>query len=189
MALVAATGCTTPPILTDIGNAVDDATKKVVNKANEVWDRRQGSLPPPVEGEEEAVKDAREAYNAGKLAYQTAQFIEAVERFLESFTLAEKIEDIDMRAQVQSSLFYNLGQAHIRAYELDGDRTRLTQAKALLTNHLESDPNLSEAERAHTQELIAQADATLAESEAKRADTDGSDDTDPPADSDGAKSE
>lgn len=162
-AIVAAAGCkTTPPALESFGEAVDGATKKVVSAASDTFGR-QDSLPPPVEGEEEAIRKSREAYKAGKLAYETAQFIEAVERFLESFALAEDIENGSTRAQVKSTLLYNLGQAHIRAYDLDGDKTRLTQAVALLQSHLDGDPNLSDEEREQARKLIATAEAKLAD--------------------------
>lgn len=148
---------TTPPILTDIGDAVDRGAKKVVG----AFDGR--SLPPPDEGEEEAVTRAREAYDAGKLAYQTAQYIDAVDRFLESFAAAEEIEDAELKAQVQSSLYYNLGSAQLKAYDLDKDQTRLGQAKALLQNYLDSDPGLSDEERDQALALMQEADDTLAQ--------------------------
>jgi len=166
-ALATVVGCkTTPPLLTDIGDAVDRGAKKVVDAAQRAVGP-QGSLPPPVEGEEDAIKKAREAFDAGKLAYQTAEYVEAVEKFRESFAAAEEIEDVDLRAQVQASLYYNLGQAHLRAYEIDKDRTRLTQAAALLQNHLDASPELTDEEREQAEGLIAEAKAKLAELDAE----------------------
>ncbi|MCA9652127.1 MAG: hypothetical protein KC501_19590 [Myxococcales bacterium] len=151
-------GCkTTPPLITDIGNAVDRGAKKVVA----AFDGR--SLPPPQESEEEAATRARDAYEAGKLAYQTAQYLEALDRFHESFAAAEEIEDPELKAQVQSSLYYNLGSTHIRAYDLDGDRTHLAQAKVLLQSYLDSTPEPTEEERAQAQNLMDEADRKLAE--------------------------
>ena len=106
--------------------------------------------------------DAREAYEAGKVAYQTARYIEAVDKFQESFEHSVGIEDEQLKAQVQSSLYYNLGQAHIQAYELDKDPIRLKQAKALLQNHLDSDPGLSDEDRDQARALMDEADAKLA---------------------------
>lgn len=154
-------GCkTTPPLLVDIGDAVDRGAKKIAA----AFDGR--SLPPPEDSEEEAVTRAREAYEAGKVAYQTAEYFEALDRFQESFAAAEQIEDPELKIQVQSSLYYNLGSTHLRAYELDADRAHLAQAKALLQNYLDSDPELTEQEREQAQGLMDEADDKLAEAEA-----------------------
>ncbi len=150
-------GCkTTPPVIADIGDAVDRGAKQVVG----AFDGR--SLPPPQDNEEDAVTRAREAYDAGKLAYQTAQYLDALDRFQESFAAAEEIEDPELKAQVQSSLYYNLGSTHLRAYDLDNDRTHLVQAKVLLQSYLDSGLELTDQERAQAAELMDKADETLA---------------------------
>ncbi|MCX4242623.1 hypothetical protein [Paraliomyxa miuraensis] len=156
--LVSCLGCkSTPPLFTEIGDAVDRGAQKVVG----VFDGR--SLPPPQESEEEAVSRAREAYEAGKLAYQTARYLDALDHFLESFSAAEEIEDAELKAQIQSSLYYNLGSTHLRAFELDDDRTHLVQAKALLQNYLGSTPEPTEEEREQALALMDTADQKLAE--------------------------
>lgn len=152
-------GCkTTPPIITDIGNAIDSGAQSVVGAFD-----GGGSMPPPQEGEQEAVTRAREAYDAGKTAYQTANYLEALEKFEESFAAAEEIEDADLKAQVQSTLYYNLGSTHIRAYDLDEDRAHLVQAKVLLQSYLDSTPELTEEERTQATNLMDEADRKLAE--------------------------
>ncbi len=158
--LAGSLGCkTTPPLIEDIGDAVDRGAQKVMG----AFDGRE--LPPPQESEEEAVTRAREAYDAGKLAYQMAEYIEALDHFRKAFAAAEEIEDAELKAQVQSSLYYNLGSTHLRAYDLDGDRTHLAQTKALLQNYLDANPELSEDERAEATGLMDKADQKLAEAE------------------------
>lgn len=158
-------GCKNPPpTLQEIGERMDSAAQKVVEAAHEVIGKPR-ALPPAEEDEEPALERAREAYEAGKVAYQTARYIEAVEKFQESFEHSAKISDAAIMAQVQSSLYYNLGQAQLRAYDLDGDPTRLRQSRDLLRNHLDSDPGLSEEEREQALALIAEAEDELAELE------------------------
>jgi len=123
-------------------------------------------LPPPEDGEEEAVTRAREAFEAGKLAYQTADYIVAVEKFTESFGAVDEIEDAERKLQVQSSLYYNLGAANLYAYDLDSDRTRLGKCKALLQKYLDSRLDLSDEERGQVTALMDEADAKLAEADA-----------------------
>jgi tetratricopeptide (TPR) repeat protein len=147
--------------LQSIGDAIDNTTKRAVSEVQDVFSPPR-ALPPAQAGEPQAVTDAREAYEAGKVAYQTARYIEAVEKFQESFEHSVGIEDEQLKAQVQSSLYYNLGQAHIQAYELDKDAKRLNQAKALLQNHLDSDPGLSDEDREQARALMDEADAKLA---------------------------
>jgi len=155
-------GCTTtPPLISDIGDAVDRGAKKVVG----AFDGRP--LPPPQQSEEEAVTRAREAYEAGKLAYQTADYLDALDHFREAFAAAEEIEDPELGRQVQSSLYYNLGSTHLRAYDLDGDQTHLAQAKVLLQRYLDSDPELTEEDRAQANGLIQEANDELAKARAE----------------------
>jgi hypothetical protein len=174
---------TTGGLLNDIGNAVDKAATSVVDAGRKTVDGSAGKAPPPSddgtapagdggdgaempESDDEAVTRAREAYEAGKLAYRTAQYEEAVDHFLTSFADAEAIEDDETRAQVQSTLYYNLGQAQLKAYGLDRDRARLTQARDLLRNHLHEGYSLTEAERADTEKLIAEIESKISEHDA-----------------------
>jgi len=175
--LTSGLGCkTTPPLLTDIGDAVDRGAKKVVG----AFDGRE--LPPPQDSEEEAVTRTREAYDAGKLAYQMAEYLEALEEFRKAFAAAEEIEDAGLKAQVQSSLYYNLGSTHLRAYDLDGDQTHLAQTKALLQNYLDSEPGLSEEERAEATGLMDEADQKLAEANDEDAPAEANDEDAPAED-------
>ena len=160
-----ASGCKNPPpTLQEIGERMDNAAKKMVEAAHEAIGKPK-ELPPEEEGEEPALEQCRAAYEAGKVAYQTARYIEAVEKFQESFEHSAQISDPSLMAQVQSSLYFNLGQAHLRAYELDADPMRLRQARDLLRNHLDSDPGLSEDERQQALDLLAEAEDELAKLE------------------------
>ena len=147
----------TPPVINDIGNAIERGANDVVGAASGVVGPR--NMPPPQEGEEEAVTRARDAYDEGKVAYDTSDYIVAVEKFTESFAAAEDITDPQLEAQVQSALHYNLGRAHLKAYELDNDATRLGKAKSELQKYLDANPELPEEERDEVNALIADADA------------------------------
>lgn len=159
-------GCkATGEVLTDIGDAVDRGAQEVVAAAANVAGPR--NLPPPQANEEEAATRARKAYDAGNLAYRTSDYIVAVERFLESFAAAEEIEDPELKAQVQSTLYYNLGAAQLYAYDIDGDRTRLVKSKSLLQKYLDSGAAEAAEDREQAMALMAEADAKLAEADAK----------------------
>lgn len=157
-AVLAVAGCqSTPPVITDIGNAIDRGATNAVDAASNVVSPR--SLPPPTEGEEEAVTRARDAYEEGKVAYETADYIVAVDKFTESFAAADEISEPDLQTQVKSALYYNLGAAQLYAYDLDGDRTRLGKSKDLLNKYLEANPDMSDEEREEVNALIAKGDA------------------------------
>ena len=156
--LAGAAGCqSTPPVITDIGNAIDRGATKAVGAASNAVAPR--SLPPPAEDEEEAVTRVRDAYEEGKLAYETADYIKAVDKFVESFDAAEEITDPELKQQVQSSLYFNMGAAQLYAYDLDGDRTRLGKSKALLQKYLDANPEVSDEERDQVTALMAEADS------------------------------
>lgn len=78
---------------------------------------------PGAEGEAKArgerlFEEASAAYNLGK-------FDLAIERFEAAYELLQA-----------PSLLYNLGQAHVRAHEIDGDAAHLRRARALYDNYI-----------------------------------------------------
>ena len=147
-------------VINDIGNAVDRGATSVVDSARSVVAPR--TLPPPKEGEEEPVTRARAAYEDGKVAYQTADYLGAVDKFTESFATAEEIEDAELKAQVQGALYYNLGAAHLYAYDLDKDSAHLTQSKTLLQKYVDAFPDMSAEDREQASQLMTEADDKLA---------------------------
>jgi hypothetical protein len=149
-------------VIDDIGESVDRGATKIVKAGSNIFDGSTKSPPPPTEGEESALTASREAYNEGKVAFELAKYETALEKFEASFTLAEGIEDPELRAQVQAILLFNLAQAHLKSYELDGDATHLTRARDLLRNHLATDPTLADEERKNVEQLIAEVEATIA---------------------------
>jgi tetratricopeptide (TPR) repeat protein len=154
-----AVGCA---VVNDIGESVDRGATKVVKAGSNLFDGSTKAPPPPTEGEESALTASRKAYDEGKIAFDVAKYEVALEKFEESFALADGIEDADLRAQVQATLFFNLAQAHLKSYELDDDATHLTRARDLLRNHLNADATLGDHERANVEQLIADVEATIA---------------------------
>ncbi len=164
---LAAGGCkNVESFFNDVGNSVDGAATEVVDGTRRVFtgEKRPPRELPEAEGEgaeDEAFVRSREAYDKGKVAYELAEYDEAIEQFSASFVAAEEIEDESMRAIVQSTLHYNLGQAHLHAYDIDRDPTHLHKSKDLLDKYLAANPELSDEDRELTETLKAEADAKL----------------------------
>lgn len=153
-------------LLNDIGDSVDGAATEVVDGTRRVLklEKKPPRDLPEAEGEvteDPAWIEARKAYDEGKLAYELAEYEKAVDKFTASFVAAADIEDENMRAQVQSTLWFNLGQAHLHAYEVDREPQRLGKAKELLEKYLASDPDMPAEDREQAEALIAEAEARL----------------------------
>ncbi len=157
-----AAGCA---VVNDIGESVDRGSAKVVKAGSNLFSGKPKAPPPPTEGEDEALTASRKAYEEGKTAFDVAEYELALEKFEASFELAEGIEDAELRAQVQATLWFNLAQAHLKSYELDDDAAHLTRARDLLRKYLEADLDLTDDDRASIEQLIADIEDTLAQRE------------------------
>lgn len=104
---------------------------------------------PAVEGDakargEKLFSEASSAYNLGK-------FDEAIVKFEAAYELLQA-----------PSLLYNLGQAHVRAHEIDGDVAHLRRARALYDNFIKIRESGGESV-GDARERMAAVDAKLAE--------------------------
>jgi hypothetical protein len=125
------------------------------------------AIAPPDEatGEAEPSVDlsaAQRLFDEGLARYESADY----EGAIEVFTLAlsevrgQGVDDF----QVRGLLLFNIGRAHVRAWEIDGDVEHLRQAKKILEGFLE---------QANSQEYAGTIDAdTLAEAEQQLVDID-----------------
>lgn len=149
-------------MVNDIGDSVDRGTTKVVKAGSNLVSGKPKAPPPPTEGEDSALTASRQAYEEGKTAFDLAKYELALEKFESAFELAQGIEDAELRGQVQATLWYNLAQAHVKSYELDGDAAHLTRARDLLRRYLEADLDLADDDRANIEGQIAEIEDSLA---------------------------
>jgi tetratricopeptide (TPR) repeat protein len=125
------------------------ATAGVVALALALPAQVAGQAAPAVEGDvkargERLFTEASSAYNLGK-------FDEAIVKFEAAYELLQA-----------PSLLYNLGQAHVRAHEIDGDPAHLRRARALYDNFIKIRENGGESV-GDARERMAAVDARLAE--------------------------
>ncbi len=72
--------------------------------------------------------------NAGQAFYDTADFTAAIERWTEAYAALPDQPDI---AAARDLLTYQIAQAHIEAYTIDGQPTHLRKAERLLTRYID----------------------------------------------------
>ncbi|MBL9100547.1 MAG: hypothetical protein JNL82_06305 [Myxococcales bacterium] len=123
------------------------ATAGVVALALALPVQAAGQAGPAVEGDvkargERLFAEASSAYNLGK-------FDEAIAKFEAAYELLQA-----------PSLLYNLGQAHVRAHEIDGDPAHLRRARALYDNFIKIRENGGESV-GDARERMAAVDAKL----------------------------
>ena len=95
-------GCKSPPpTLQEIGQRMDNAAQKMVDAAHEVIGKPR-ALPPEEDDEEPALERAREAYEAGKVAYQT--LLARFQKLLGP-SVVEVLSDAFLAAQLGNGLF------------------------------------------------------------------------------------
>lgn len=83
-----------------------------------------------------AAERARELFAEGRASYEISRYAEAVEMFEKSLAMSIDIEDPQARERALQGLRFNLARAHFKAYEIDGDATRLRTALDLFDKYL-----------------------------------------------------
>ena len=115
-----------------------------------------GAAPEP----NAAADDTRALFDRASSQYETSQYKEAVETYTEAYQLSRQIEDEDLRALVQAAIFFNLAQAHSKAYALDQSKDHLLKTVDLLDKYLAQTADL--ADKADAEALLEQTKAELA---------------------------
>jgi len=90
-------------------------------------------------GEEEDTREAKRLYQEGRVHYETAEYMEALESFKGAYRQAQTISSEAFRNEVLVALLFNLARAHVKACAIDGDASHLRQAEDLLETYLASD--------------------------------------------------
>lgn len=129
--------------------------------------------------EESAAQEARTLFSRGSSSYALSKYAESVTLFEESFLAAEKIEEVALRERVLQALRFNLARAHVKAYEIDHDVTRLRTALDLFDKYVDNGPELEselETEQLSTQVREELARLSGAKEEVKEEETESSED-------------
>lgn len=127
-----------------------------------------GAGPPPGSGLD---RDAlMELWQEGGAKFDAANYEGAIELFERGLAGADASGDLRMRAHFLTGL----AVAHLKAYRIDADPTRLRRARDLLTRALASEPNhLSAASQREAQDNLDEVERRLAELESSEPDDDG----------------
>jgi hypothetical protein len=75
------------------------------------------------------LSEARRLFHEGGTRYEAADYEGAVEKFTEALTSAKEAGSNDF--QVRGLLLYNIGKAHVRAYDTTQDIVHLRQARTI----------------------------------------------------------
>jgi len=75
------------------------------------------------------LSEAEALYNEGQVLYESADYNGAIAKFTEALGEAKNAGSQDFR--VRGILLYNIGKAHIKAYEIDKDLSHLRQARSI----------------------------------------------------------
>jgi tetratricopeptide (TPR) repeat protein len=75
------------------------------------------------------LSEAEALYNEGQVLYQSADYNGAIAKFTEA--LGEATDAGSKNFNVRGLLLYNIGKAHIKAYEIDRDLSHLRQARTI----------------------------------------------------------
>lgn len=113
------------------------------------------SAPDP----NQAAEDTRALFDKAASQYETSQYKEAVTTYTEAYQLSHSIDDEDLRALVQAAIFFNLAQAHSKAYALDKSKDHLLKTVDLLEKYLAQTADL--ADKADAEQLLEQTRAEL----------------------------
>jgi hypothetical protein len=101
---------------------------------------------------------AGELFQEGVARYDAADFNGSIEVWMRALGKVASVEDF----QVRGLLLFNIGRAHVRAYDIDRDVTHLRQAKTILTRFVEEARSEAYAGQIDD-ETIAEAEQQLAE--------------------------
>ncbi|RMG98248.1 MAG: hypothetical protein D6705_06505 [Deltaproteobacteria bacterium] len=128
----------------------------------------------PADGDTEdsgSIDEAKRLYEEGKAHYEMLDYQAAIDKWTQAYALVPETE----RGQaIRNALVYNIAQAQEKAYELDGDVTRLKQAKGLLERYLEGyvamygEEGEAAAEVEKVRRRIAELEARIADNDAGR---------------------
>jgi len=72
---------------------------------------------------------AEALYNEGQTLYESADYTGAIAKFTEALGEAKRVGSQDFH--VRGLLLYNIGRAHIKAYEINKDLSHLRQARSI----------------------------------------------------------
>jgi hypothetical protein len=124
----------------------------------------------PVAAEDPQLAEAKALNKEAEIKFQTAEYEDALALWKHAFAILPDGEDT---RTIRNALVYNIAEAHIRAYDVSRNQMHLRKAKILLENYrdeharLYGDDPAAAAERASTDERLAQLEQKLAESEAR----------------------
>jgi hypothetical protein len=126
------------------------------------------SMPVHASAPAPEVERARELFDQGARKYEVADYAGAIELWTRAYERLPVREDT---AKTRQLLRRNIGQAHVRAYEVDRDATHLRQARALLQGYLDNvdpasvDDAALQADRERVQQMLETVDTELAQLE------------------------
>jgi len=75
------------------------------------------------------LSEAERLYTEGQTLYESADYTGAIAKFTEALGEAKRVGSKDFH--VRGLLLYNIGRAHIKAYEINKDLSHLRQAKTI----------------------------------------------------------
>lgn len=111
------------------------------------------SEPAASDGEDPALVEAKQAFEAGSREYKLGNYEQAVALFERSYELSER-----------PALLFNIAQAYARKYEIDDDVENLRKAKKLYANFIvdmEAAGELDPEAKADAERLSAEVDAQI----------------------------
>ena len=93
----------------------------------------EATAEAPASSESQSAAVARAMFERGLAAYEASDYRAAVLHWSSAYDLMAAEPAL---ARARRVLAYDLGQAHMRAYDVDGDRSHLTQAGPLLEDYI-----------------------------------------------------
>lgn len=90
-------------------------------------------IAPPPSPSPEATAEA--LFRDGEARYETHDYTGAIEAFTAAYAEAQDIADVLLRDEVLSRLAFNLGRAHVDAFDVDGDVQHLVLARKLIADY------------------------------------------------------
>ena len=79
--------------------------------------------------------EVSELYERGVASYQTHDFDAAIAAFTEAYAMAGELEGSEDRDRIMARLQFNLGRAHVSAYDIDGEIEHLRIARRLVGDY------------------------------------------------------
>lgn len=85
--------------------------------------------------EDERLVSATEMFAQGVASFETLDYLEAIRMWTQAY---RTVEGLDTADTIQSALTFNIAEARMRQFKIDGQTTHLAQATALLERYRES---------------------------------------------------